>query len=171
MRIYGIGAKFYGGILQSTVIFFCSYSLPPQTLRFGRSRFPPGRPSSVMRRISEMRMKFFHCHLSSVICHQTCILLYCVCGVCHHRQHLHRLGQNGRHCRQFSRKFSWLFLPKLLTESISCAILSLDKAGASASLSFSLDEESEVGELTSLLFSLDEGREADDLVSAFSDEV
>ena len=69
MRIYGIGAKFYGGILQSTVIFFCSYSLPPQTLRFGRSRFPPGRPSSVMRRISEMRMKFFHCHLSSVICH------------------------------------------------------------------------------------------------------
>ena len=69
MRIYGIGAKFYGGILQSTVILFCSYSLPPQTLRFGRSRFPPGRPSSVMRRISEMRMKFSHCHLSSVICH------------------------------------------------------------------------------------------------------
>lgn len=67
MRIYGIGAKFYGGILQSTVIFFCSYSLPPQTLRFGRSRFPPGRPSSVMRRISEMRMKFSP--LSSVICH------------------------------------------------------------------------------------------------------
>ncbi|UKI13530.1 MAG: GNAT family N-acetyltransferase [Oscillospiraceae bacterium] len=66
--------KFYGGILQSTVIFFCSYSLPPQTLRLGRSRFPPGRPSSVMRRISEMRMKFSHCHLSSVICHLSSVI-------------------------------------------------------------------------------------------------
>lgn len=81
MRIYGIGAQFYGGILQSTVIFFCSYSLPPQTLRLGRLRFPPGRPSSVMRRISEMRMKFFHCHLSSVICHQTCTSILRMRGV------------------------------------------------------------------------------------------
>ena len=83
MRIYGIGAQFYGGILQSTVIFFCSYSLPPQTLRFGRSRFPPGRPSSVMRRISEMRMKFSHCHLSSVICHLSSVICHLSSVICH----------------------------------------------------------------------------------------
>ena len=83
MRIYGIGAKFYGGILQSTVIFFCSYSLPPQTLRFGRSRFPLGRPSSVMRRISEMRMKFSHCHLSSVICHLSSVICHLSSVICH----------------------------------------------------------------------------------------